>query len=785
MQFTDTSKGEIDAWFWEFGDGGQSSEQNPANVYTTEGLYKVTLTVSGPGGRDTEPKENFIDVKPPAAPVADFSASPSTGIVPLGVKFTDQSKNSPNAWIWDFGDGGQDSSQNPTHTYQNAGIFSVKLTAANDAGQHTQRKPNLINVISRDLVVEFSAAPTVGLAPLTVQFKDLSEPVGSLVSWLWSFGDGGNAQEQNPRHEYRFEGFFSVMLTVNSPIGSKARTKTNLIIAEAQGAPVAEFKASPTAGQPPLSVSFTDLSQPAGNIASWIWDFDDGAADIGQNPRHDYRTAGIFTTMLTVSNANGADTERKTNLIAVIGQGAPIAEFVGSPTVGQTPLKVSFTDNSAGSGIESWIWDFGDGAQTTEQNPSHIYNKEGIFSVKLTVSNASGADIEIKTNLIHTVGAGKPAADFSANPLFGQTPLGVEFIDNSEGNITLWNWDFGDGANGTGQKTTHNYAKEGAFTVTLTVSGAGGSDTIRKEGFIKVSGGGGTPVPIPTPTPTPTPTPMPTPTPVPTLTPTPTPVSKANLEVSFSPDPVPNDFGDNWTMKVTIKETNGIGVAISRWDIAWPSGAVTSNGVNEFVRLFSDCGTQVGGFIPAFDIACGNITFTTFSGNLTLTFFGIDERGNPIIASGSTTLLEGDSCIASAVLNDKPVLEDYSIENSGNPALLADKRLQILRRFREIVLSKDLIGLKLIRFYYKHSAEVTEILMSDPAMKSKAAGALTELSKILEGATAQDSVLGIVRHSIPTWLEVDINTLLDEIAMRGSDGLRADMDEGRRLLDMD
>lgn len=108
--------------------------------------------------------------------------------------------------------------------------------------------------------------------------------------------------------------------------------------------------------------------------------------------------------------------------------------------------------------------------------------------------------------------------------------------------------------------------------------------------------------------------------------------------------------------------------------------------------------------------------------------------------------------------------------------------LNILRAFRDNILSNTLTGARLIRFYYQHSREVAGIINSDQAMKSKATGALTELSKILEAATDQDSVLDIVRYSIPLWLETDINALLDEIARRGSDGLRADIEEGRRLI---
>lgn len=221
--------------------------------------------------------------------------------------------------------------------------------------------------------------------------------------------------------------------------------------------PSADFTASPKLGIAPLRVQFTDTSK--GEIDAWFWEFGDGGQGSEQNPSNVYTTEGLYKVTLTVSGPGGRDTEPKDNFIDVKPPAAPVSDFSASPSTGIVQLEVKFMDQSKNS-PNAWIWDFGDGAQSTEQNPSHIYNKEGIFSVKLTVSGASGADAEIKTNLIHTVGAGKPAADFSANPVFSQPPLGVEFIDNSEGDITLWDWDFGDGAKGTGQKTTHNYARE-------------------------------------------------------------------------------------------------------------------------------------------------------------------------------------------------------------------------------------------------------------------------------------------------------------------------------------
>lgn len=492
VQFTDLSEGAISSWSWTFGDGGTSSQQNPSHTYKVEGLFTVKLTVSGSEGASTETKTNLIFVQSIGTPQADFKATPQTGTAPLTVRFTDLSEpvDLIDSWLWDFGDGATSRDQNPSHNYRRDGFFSVRLTVSNSAGADSEAKTNLINILPVSAPqANFAASPTAGLSPLAVQFTDLSEPEGAIDSWLWDFGDGGTSITQNPSHTYRGTegGFFSVSLTVSNASGADSERKTNLIQIKGVGAPIANFSASPTVGQVPLLVRFTDLSEPAGSIDSWLWDFGDGGSSINSNPEHKYRREGFFTVGLTVSNSGGADSEVKTNLIKAEGLGTPVANFSASPTAGQSPLSVAFTDLSEPAGlIDSFLWEFGDGATATQQSPSHVYQNEGFFTVGLTVSNSGGADTERKTNLIFVKGVGVPAAEFEATPTAGQPPLDVQFTDKSEGDISSWLWSFGDGATSAQQNPKHTYVNTGIFTVSLGVSGSGGADSEKKTNLIGV-----------------------------------------------------------------------------------------------------------------------------------------------------------------------------------------------------------------------------------------------------------------------------------------------------------
>ncbi|KKH47468.1 NosD domain-containing protein [Methanosarcina sp. 1.H.A.2.2] len=264
--------------------------------------------------------------------------------------------------------------------------------------------------------------------------------------------------------------------------------------------PVADFTANPTSGSAPLSVSFTDRSQ---NATSRSWNFGDGATSTDTNPQHNYYRAGNYTVTLTVSNLKG--TNSKTAVITVSEEEEvdndvlPVADFIANPTSGSAPLSVSFTDRSQNATSRSW--NFGDGATSTDTNPTHSYSLAGNYTVNLTVSNLKGTNS--KTAVI-TVSEeeeeqndGLPVANFETNVTSGYAPLSVLFTDRSQ-DATSRSWDFGDGVTSTELNPTHTYSLVGTYPAKLTVSNANGttSKTIliaveRKSSGGSSSGGGG------------------------------------------------------------------------------------------------------------------------------------------------------------------------------------------------------------------------------------------------------------------------------------------------------
>ena len=209
-------------------------------------IVKYMITISS-----EEPEPNL--------PVADFSASPTSGKIPMKVQFTDTSTGTPKKWKWDFGDGATSTKQNPTHKYSKAGVYTVKLTVTNTAGSNSVTKADYIKVLAKP-VAAFSASPTSGKTPMKVQFTDTS--TGIPTGWKWSFGDGTTSTKQNPTHKYSKAGKYTVTLKVTNAVGINTITRSNYItVTGTSQAPFADFWGWPLSGKAPLKVTFTETSK--------------------------------------------------------------------------------------------------------------------------------------------------------------------------------------------------------------------------------------------------------------------------------------------------------------------------------------------------------------------------------------------------------------------------------------------------------------------------------------------------------------------------------------------
>ncbi len=250
-------------------------------------------------------------------------------------------------------------------------------------------------------------------------------------------------------------------------------------------APTAAFTASSTVGVAPMTVDFTDQSSEI--VTSWLWDFGDGTAvSTSQSASHVYTIPGSYTVSLAVSGPDGSTTETKTAIIDV-GWPSPAADFTTSAASGVAPLIVIFTDTSSGN-ISERLWDFGDGGSSTATQAVYEYTTPGTYNVRLTVNGPGGT--EAKTGAVvvtePAVTEPRPVAQFTTSVRSGNTPLDVPFQDLSGGQISTWEWSFGDGEHSTERNPNHTYKHPGVYSVTLTVTGSGGTDARTEANYIDV-----------------------------------------------------------------------------------------------------------------------------------------------------------------------------------------------------------------------------------------------------------------------------------------------------------
>ncbi len=244
----------------------------------------------------------------------------------------------------------------------------------------------------------------------------------------------------------------------------------------AGSAPVASFEANVTEGCVPLQVSFSDQSTDI--PTSWLWTFEGGspATSTAQNPVVTYETPGVYSVTLEVSNNFGSDISTLSDYISV---GAyPVADFAYEVN----NLIVAFTNFS--DNYEQVFWNFGDGFTSTEVNPVHIYDQDGLYDVELTVSNGCGDDVYQLTLEIITA----PVAGFSASQTFGCAPHTVQFFNQSSSNADEFFWTFEGGtpSSSTNPNPVVEFTEPGLFSVTLLVTNDVGADQLTLQDYIEV-----------------------------------------------------------------------------------------------------------------------------------------------------------------------------------------------------------------------------------------------------------------------------------------------------------
>ncbi|WP_246589144.1 PKD domain-containing protein [Methanofollis formosanus] len=452
---------------WEFGDGGTSTAEHPVHVYADEGAYTVQLTVTNSAGSDTAVREDLIEVGYPA-PQAGFTADVTSGEAPLSVQFTDTSRHA-TAWQWNFGDGGTSTLQDPAHTYDEPGIYTVKLTVTGPGGTASAQHEITALAPGGDQTPFKNHA-----LPCRIEAEDYDLGGEGVAYHDTEAGNQGNSDYRSD--DVDLEGWNGAITTSYAYPGEWLEYTVDIPDAGTYAA--AFVLATPQAGKEcVLSVDGAEVGRVTSpNTGGWgAYETVETEVDL---------PAGLHILRLTFPQG-WVNTDAVT--FTKEGPAAPVADFSANVTSGEPPLAVQFTSQCTGTPPLIYAWEFGDGETSTDGNPVHLYAIEGTHPVTLTVSNEAGEDTLVREDLI-AVGYQQPVASFTADPSSGEAPLSVQFTDTSL-HATECAWTFGDGETSTEVNPVHVYESPGTYTVTLTVTGAGGTASAEDE--IIVTGAGG------------------------------------------------------------------------------------------------------------------------------------------------------------------------------------------------------------------------------------------------------------------------------------------------------
>ncbi len=370
---------------WDFGDFSSSNLANPIHTYTNNTSGNITFTVglissSSDGCKDT----SFAFPEIYAKPIANFALTPSVSCSPLTTNMSNFSLFA-SLYLWKFGDGNTSASLNTIHSYSNTSFtsnqtYTCTLIAINNNG--------CTDSISQPLLVLYKPKANFTVDTPSCSTKLLTFTNTSLggISYQWNYGTG-TSSNTNLSQQFTNTTNANLTQTVQLITSSLNNCKDTLIVPIIIH-PKPEFSiiASPDSGCTALSVNFPPII----GVINYQWNFGDGNISTTANTTNTYYnnspTNKTFIVQLIGTDAYGCK-DTSTKIIRVFAK--PIALFQANPNTVFIPNN-AVTCSNLSSGATSYYWNFGDQTNSTETNPSHLYQNVGEYQIYLVATNIKG-----------------------------------------------------------------------------------------------------------------------------------------------------------------------------------------------------------------------------------------------------------------------------------------------------------------------------------------------------------------------------------------------------------
>jgi len=455
----------------------------------TVGLQVTSSTCSGTS-TDTA-TINITNV----APTISTSSIPATGNEGSGVSFSVSASDvGPDTltYLWSFGDGNSSTAQNPTHTYDDNSPYTVTVTVSDGDSGSVQASGGILISNVAPVIGTISGATnategdTESYSATVTDISSADANAGYTYAWVLTDTGGGTQTSSSATPSFTFadDDVYTLALTVTDKDGGIDTDSITINVVNANPTASISGPTSATEGQ---SLSFTgSATDPGSETFTYTWTFGDGGNATGTNVTHTYvdEGTGSYTVTLTVADGDGGS-DQATQVVTVANVNPTIDTFVVPPS-GVEAGVLAFTSSASDVGVNdvlTFLWDFGDGSQSTSQNPTHAYADEGTgsYTVTLTVSDGDTGTATQSTAI--TIANVNPVADPITGPATGIEGQALSYSSGGSDVGTLdtltYSWDWGDGTTATpGASATHTYSNDGTYTITFTVTdNDGGTDT--------------------------------------------------------------------------------------------------------------------------------------------------------------------------------------------------------------------------------------------------------------------------------------------------------------------
>ncbi len=414
ITFLNTSQGAA-GQTWDFGDGQQSTKISPSHVFTSPGIYTITLT--GYSSQNNCPATTTSTVEIRDQPVADFQPSTYTGCSPLTVSFINGSSGPGNlGYIWTFGDGSSaEFSSDPEHVFSQPGSYVVSLQAYDANGCYSD---------TVQVVVQVYPSPKggIGLPPgpicLGTEVVTFNNDYPDAVSFNWTI-NGQVFSTQNAEWSPPAIGNYSVSLVVGNIHQCRDTTETTVDVLPP---PEAGFLPDRTSGCEDLVVQFANTSHDGD---AWLWSFGEGSTSIDKDPEFSYTNPGSYQATLIAYAANGCPAD--TAVVDITVHSTPVADFsLQKDRLCGVPQEVQFTNLT--DQADAWTWQFGPNTTAIQKDPLYTFTEPGIYPIKLIASTTK----QCRDTVIREVEIlGQPIADFDIGPGSGCAPWTLPLVNLS------------------------------------------------------------------------------------------------------------------------------------------------------------------------------------------------------------------------------------------------------------------------------------------------------------------------------------------------------------------